>query len=197
MKKNKCASCGQGEVRTRTLRDFETKVRGTRFVVPEATVAICDSCGAKFYSPAEIRRWQKLFEAQQETAGKLLTAEEVERIRLDLGLSVSSIALLLGSTRQSVYNWERRDRKSPQLRLADLLLRLVRASATNGSVDVLQFLSDQSGQELQFDVSSRQCMPPPRSRRRDSRRRWRDPAEYDRAVGVTGPAVALPGLHRF
>lgn len=197
MTKNKCANCGQGEVRTQTLRNFETKVRGMQFVVPEARVAICDSCGARFYSPAEIRRWQKLFEAQQETTGKLLSAEEIERMRLDLGLSVSSFALLLGATRQSVYNWERQDRKSPQLRLVDLFLRLIRASATSGAVDVLQFLSEQNGQEVKLDTPSQQCGPPRRPRRRDGRRWWRDPVEYDRAVGTTGPAIRLPGLQRF
>jgi putative zinc finger/helix-turn-helix YgiT family protein len=198
MTENHCANCGKGKIEFQSVKDFETKVRGVPFTVPEASVGICNSCGAKFYSPNEIRRWQQLFDAQQVAAGRLLSAEEISSIRQGLGLSVSSFALLLGTTRQSVYNWERRDRKSPQLGLVDLLLRLVRESAANGNVEVLHFLSEQSGVEITTATRSDRCTPPWRSRRRDSsRRRWCDPAQYDQAVGSTGPAKALPSLRSF
>src|SRR6266480_2370866 len=120
MIRSRCADCGKGEVRFQSLKDFETKVRGVPFTVPEATVGICDACNARFFSPQEITRWQQLFDAQQARMGRLLSAEEIESIRRDLNMPINSFAQLLGTTRQSVYNWERKDRKSPQLRLVDL-----------------------------------------------------------------------------
>jgi DNA-binding transcriptional regulator YiaG len=194
MTRNKCANCGKGDIEFQKLKDFETRVRGVPFTVPEATVAICNSCGAKFYSPIEIKRWQQLFDAEQIGTGRLLSAEDVEGIRRGLDLRINSFALLLGTTRQSVYNWERKDRNSPQLRLVDLLLRLLRESVATGTVDVLQFLSEQSGVELTFPNRSRRCTSSRRSMRRDPRRRWRDPTDYDQAFASTGPAVALPRL---
>jgi putative zinc finger/helix-turn-helix YgiT family protein len=197
MAKNRCASCGKGEIQFQNIKDFKTNVRGVPFTLPEARVGVCSSCGARFYSPTEIRRWQQLVDAQQVSTGRLLGPEEIEDIRQALGLSINSFAALLGSTRQSVYNWERKDRKGPQLRLVDLLLRLIRESTTNGTVNVLQFLSEQSGLRLVLTERSHQCLSARRSRRRDSRRRWRDPSEYDRAVGSSGPAVALPSLRSY
>ncbi len=197
MIENKCASCGKGDIEFQTVNDFETKVRGVPFVVPEATVGICNSCGARFFSPKEITRWQLLFEAGQLDTRSLLSAEEIENIRQGLGLPINLFARLLRTTRQSVYNWERKDRKSPQLGLVDLLLRLVRESAANGPVDVLHFLSEQSGVELTTTNRSQQYNSLRRGRRRNSRRKWRDRAEYDRAIGSSGPAVPLPSLGSF
>src|SRR5260370_33065029 len=101
MTNNRCANCGKGEIRFQQVKDFDTKVRGAAFTVPEATVGICDSCGAKFFSPLEIRRWQQLFEAEQIRTGRLLSAEEIESIRKALRLPINSFARLLGTTRQS------------------------------------------------------------------------------------------------
>lgn len=197
MSENHCANCGKGIIEFHNVKDFKTRVRGASFTVPEASVGICNSCGAKFYSPDEIRRWRQLFDAEQLAGGKLLRAEEVASIRQGLGLSVSSFASLLGTTRQSVYNWERNDRKSPQLRLVDLLLRLVSESVANGMVDVLEFLSEQTGVELECASGARRCPPVFRPRRRDSRRRWCDPAQFDQAFGTAGPAKALPSLRSY
>lgn len=197
MTENHCANCGKGKIEFQNVKDFETKVRGVPFTVPEASVGICNSCGAKFYSPNEIRRWQQLFDAQQLAVGRLLTAEEIASIRQGLGLSVSAFALLLGTTRQSVYNWERKDRKSPQLRLVDLLLRLVSESVANGMVDVPEFLSEQSGVELTPRSDSPRDVSTRRPARREPRRRWREPGEYDRVFGSHGVVIALPSLRKF
>ena len=191
---NRCVNCGKGEIQFQSVKDFETKVRGVPFTVPEATVGTCNSCGAKLFSPQEIRRWQQLFDAQQVSTGRLLSAEEIGSIRQGLGLPINLFAQLLGTTRQSVYNWERKDRKSPQMRLVDLLLRLARESAANGNVDVLQFLSEQSGIESTLRDRSGRCISLRRLARRDSRRRWRHPAEYDQVFDSNGAAIALPSL---
>ncbi len=197
MTNNRCVNCGRGEIEFQNVKDFETKIRGVPFKVPEATVGVCNSCGARLFSPQEIRRWQQLFDAQQLRTGRLLSAEEIGNIRQGLGLPISLFAQLLGTTRQSVYNWERKDRKSPQLRLVDLLLRLIRESTASGTVDVLQFLSEQSEVELTLPNRARRCNSPRRSPRRDPRRRWCEPSEYDRAFGSNDAAIALPSLRNF
>src|SRR5690348_1247923 len=116
MTENRCANCGKGKIEFQNVKDFETKVRGIPFTVPEATIGICNSCGARLFSPEEIKRWQRLFDAEQLDTGKLLSPVQIESIRQGLGLPITLFAQLLGTTRQSVYNWERKDRKSVQLR---------------------------------------------------------------------------------
>jgi putative zinc finger/helix-turn-helix YgiT family protein len=197
MSNNRCANCGKGKIQFQNVKDFETKVRGVPFTVPEATVGICNSCGAKLFSPQEIRRWHQLFDAQQLRTGRLLSAEEIGSIRQGLGLPINLFAQLLGTTRQSVYNWERKDRKSPQMRLVDLLLKLVRESGATGTVDVLQFLSEQTGVELNGLNHTPTSIPSRRLIRRDPRRRWRNPCEYDRVFGSHGIPIALPSLRNF
>lgn len=197
MAENRCVNCAKGRIEFQNLKDFETKVRGIPFTVPEASVGICNACGAKLFRPEEIRRWQQLFDARQQSEGKLLSAEEVGAIRHSLGLAINSFAQLLGTTRQSVYNWERKDRKSVQLGLVDLLLRLIRESAANGTVDVLQFLSEQTGVEPGTLNQPARCIPLRRVKRRNPRRRWRDPGDYDQVFGSQGVPLALPSLRNF
>jgi len=197
MTKNRCANCGKGEIKFQNVKDFETQVRGVPFTVPEATIGICNACDARFFSPQEITRWQQLFDAQQVRSGRLLSAEEIASIRLGLGMSINSFAQLLGTTRQSVYNWERKDRKSPQLRLVDLLLRLIRESSASGTVEVLQFLSEQSGLDVIVPRQSRDCVISRRPRRRGSRRRWHEPGDYDRVFASSGQPIPLPSLRSY
>lgn len=194
MTNNRCANCGTQRIEFRNVKDFETKVRGVPFVVPEATIGTCISCGAKFFTPQEIRRWQELFDTEQQRTGRLLTSEDIQCIRHALGLPINSFALLIGTTRQSVYNWERKDRKAPQLRLADLLLRLTRESTVNGSVDVLQFLSEQSGVELTLPNQSPRCTPRRRLTRRGLGGRWREARDFDQAFGSKEAATPLPRI---
>ena len=141
-----CEECKEGRVRWQTRANYSTKVHGHPFVVPEAVVGVCDHCGAEAFDPQESRRWARLYDESLEKQGFLLTAEEISDIRGQLGLSIGNFALLVGCTRQTVYNWERCDRKSPQLKLADLLLKLVRESMYSGEVDVLRYLLFQAEQ---------------------------------------------------
>lgn len=192
MNNNLCTDCGRAGITFQKVKGFETKIRGVPFTVPEAEIGVCNACGAKFFSPQEIRRWQRLYDAEQERTGRLLTAEQIRGLRMDLRMTIQSFAQLLGTTRQSVYNWERSDRKSPQLRIVDLLLRAIRESASNGTVDVVQFLREQSGVE---STEEPPCYCPLRGRRRA--RRWHDPSEYDRAFNARGATVGLPSLRSY
>jgi putative zinc finger/helix-turn-helix YgiT family protein len=193
-KRIQCPSCGEKSVEVKTVRNFKTKVRGVPFTVPAARIAVCGSCGEEIFDPAEIRRWQKLFDEALAESGGLLSASRVRAIRERLGMPISQFALLLGATRQSVYNWERDDRKSAQMKLIDLFLRLISESQDKGSVDVIAFLSVQAG------------IPQPLQRGSvtSSARRWPclmsarstlcEPSRYDLTFGVTDAPEELPRL---
>ena len=57
---------------------------------------------------------------------------------------MEQFAILMGCTRQSLYNWERADRLSPQSRMADLFMRLIRESHSQRQIDVLSFLTTEA-----------------------------------------------------
>ena len=121
-----------------THPEYRTKVRGQPFLVTDAHVGVCDACGAEHFAAEETARWHQLFEEEQ--AHRQLSAEDIRRLREDLQLSMEQFAALVGCTRQSLHNWERADRKRPQSRMADLMLKLVRESQVLGQVDVIEFL---------------------------------------------------------
>jgi len=194
MNKNRCAKCGKGEIEFHKVKDFETMVRGVSFTVPEATIGRCKSCGEKIFDPNEIRRWQQLYETDLLMRGKLLSADEINKIREALGLQINQFARLLGTTRQSVYNWERENRKSPQLRLADLLLRLIHESMKIGAVDVVEFLREQAGMnQVVQKVSGRSRTRHPWRRRIVSLSR-RESWEYDQIFETSDAPNKLPRL---
>lgn len=189
-----CERCKEGHVRWQVLRNYLTKVGGYPFVVPEAVVGVCDNCGAEAFDPQENRRWAALYSELSGKQGLLLSAEEISDIRGQLGLSIGDFAALLGCTRQTVYNWERHDRKSPQLRIADLLLRLVRESASVGEVGVLRYLESQAERAgIVFSLRRHQVS----TRRTGSRAReisFAPPESFDRLFNDHDEPQELPAL---
>jgi DNA-binding transcriptional regulator YiaG len=120
--------------------------------VADARVGICDRCGAEHFDPNETLRWRSEFEEQQSQS--YLAPPEIRELRKRLGLSMEQFAILIGCTRQSLYNWERSDRRSPQSRMADLFMRLVRESHSLGQIDVLRFLKAEAARSgLDLPVS--------------------------------------------
>jgi YgiT-type zinc finger domain-containing protein len=186
----KCTECEGGTVQPQLRRDYTTKIRDSSFVVPDAYVGVCDHCEAEYFDPGELRRWKDLYEKRLEETGLYLRPSEVSEIVCDLGLSISDFARFLGTTRPSVNSWRNPDRKTPPLRSADLLLRLVRESMRLGAVDVVEFLVCQSGIEVQektTDATRRRC----RTNRRAPRP---SREEFDRLFGVSGPPRDVPSL---
>jgi len=57
---------------------------------------------------------------------------------------MEQFALLIGCTRQSLYNWEKTNRARPQSRTIDLMMKLVARSRTEGKVDVIDFLVEEA-----------------------------------------------------
>jgi len=135
-----CQECGKGTVKEKMIRNYKTKIKGYPFVVPEATVGICDRCKAEHFAAEETKRWNELFSQSLEKNKFFLLPKDIARVRESLGLSMENFALLIGSTRQSLYNWENHERPHPQSRMADLLIKLVDKSRSEGEVNVIDFL---------------------------------------------------------
>lgn len=122
------------------MHHYPTKFAGYPFIVQEAIIGKCELCGAKHFSASERKRWKKLFQESLVSQGELLTPQEIRILRKQLGLEMKDFALLIGCTLQSLSNWENPSRRKPQPRVADLMMRLLRASLQKGEIDVLKFL---------------------------------------------------------
>jgi len=138
----KCEQCGRGLVQERVLHEYPTKLKGLPLIVDEAHIGVCEECGARYFDPNETDRWRTLLTAKY--AENYLQPADIRELQQVLGLSRAQFAILLGCTRQSLYNWERPNRTVPQSRMADLLMRLVRESYSSREVDVLSFLATEA-----------------------------------------------------
>lgn len=135
-----CQECGQGTVKEKRIKNCRTRIKGYPFTVPEAIIGICDSCKAEHFAAEETKRWEELFSQSLEKEKLFLLPQDIERVRKAVGLSMENFALLIGSTRQSLYNWENGKRSRPQSRIADLLIKLVDKSRSEKEINVLDFL---------------------------------------------------------
>ncbi len=136
----KCQECHKGTVRATTVQNYETKFENVPFVVPEAVIGVCDDCGAHHFSGREYARWRALFDQSQAEQGRIMSPAEIRQLRDDLGMTKSDFAALVGTTRQSLYHWEKDDRDAPQSRMVDNMLAILRTSCDTGPVDVVRFL---------------------------------------------------------
>lgn len=140
----KCQECGKGIVKENKIKNYKTKIKGYPFVVPQATVGVCDNCKAEHFAAEETKRWEELFFHSLVKDRLFLPPQDIERVRKTLGLSMENFALLIGSTRQSLYNWENPSRSRSQSRMADLLIKLVDESRSEGKVNVIDFLVEEA-----------------------------------------------------
>jgi len=147
-----CQECGQGIVREQKIKNYRTRIKGYPFVVPEAAVGICEKCKAEHFASDETKRWEEVFYQSLERSKFFLLPQDIERVRKALGLTMENFALLIGSTRQSLHNWEDQSRSRPQSRIADLLIKLVNRSRIEGKVDVVDFLI-QEAKKLGIELS--------------------------------------------
>lgn len=139
-----CEECGKGSVKVKVFENYPTKIKGYPFVVDNAVIGVCDRCGGKHFDANETKRWDDLYNKDFESKHIFLLPDEIEVVRKSLGLSMEDFAYLIGCTRQSIYNWEKRDREKPLSRMADLLIKLVRNSFKIGKVDVINFLVEEA-----------------------------------------------------
>jgi len=149
-----CQECGKGTVREKVFDNYRTKIKGYPFVVDKAVIGVCDQCEAKHFDPNETKRWEEQYNKYLESENILLSPDEIKATRKSLDLSMENFAFLIGCTRQSIYNWEKKDRKIPQSRMADLLIKLVRYSSEVGKVDVINFLI-QEAKKLELNIEAK------------------------------------------
>ena len=139
-----CPECGKGTVRQKEFLNYKTKIENCPFTIPRAIIGVCNMCGRKNFDPQEQQRWADLYKKALVSNGRFLNAEEISSIRKDLGLSIEKFAHLIGCTRQSIYNWENKNRKIPQSRMTNLIIRLIRENIYKGKVDVVKFLLEEA-----------------------------------------------------
>lgn len=146
----KCQECGQGTVLEKIFPEYQTKLKGSPLTVENARIGVCDHCGAEHFDANETARWRAVLGEKQ--AESYLQPSDIRNLHKQLGLSMEQFAILLGGTRQSLYNWERADRTVPQSRMADLFMRLIRESHLVGPVNVLSFLTSEAA-KLGFQLT--------------------------------------------
>ncbi|HIC90880.1 MAG TPA: helix-turn-helix domain-containing protein [Syntrophaceae bacterium] len=152
-----CEECGKGTVIPMEFKGYKTRIKGYPFVVDQAIIGVCENCGARHFSARETKRWEELFNKKLEENHIIFTPDQIEQLRKSLRLSVEDFALLIGCTRQSIYNWERKSRIKPQSRMADLLMKLVDQSLKVGEVNVIQCLVDKAkelGISIDVDIEA-------------------------------------------
>lgn len=163
-----CEKCGKGTVEQRKV-EHEANFRGIKFLIKDAVIGICNNCGAEYFDAKEFERWQQLFEVSLSNSNPPLSPSEIRTIRENLGLNQRQFSVLIGATRQSLYNWENENRRVAQSRQADLMIRLLSEWLHQPEVDVLDFLlreAKKSGIQLPKPAKSY-------SRNVDNRRRIR------------------------
>jgi putative zinc finger/helix-turn-helix YgiT family protein len=152
MAKVKCPNCGKGEMRVESIQKYETKLRGIPFVVKDAKIAQCDTCGEQVYDAKEIKRWEEVLKKKLQAQDLLITPYEVKKLREAMGLSVADFASIFGVTRQTVYGWESEKSSGVQLGPASLLLGLLAEDQSGSLTGICDFLfasAGNRGQEVQ------------------------------------------------
>ncbi|MGA7218064.1 MAG: YgiT-type zinc finger protein [Candidatus Sulfotelmatobacter sp.] len=188
-----CPECGRGTVEKTTRKNFRTKVRGYPFEVPEAVIGVCNDCGKEFFGASQVKRWARLYDELCAPRSRPLVAENITRIRDRLRLTMGGFALFLGCTRQTIHNWERKDRKVPQLGMADLLLRLVEESSRRGAVDVVSWLRNRA-HGLGVEIEPAVCRHGDSSESPGEEIEFLPAEDYEKLFIASGTARELPTL---
>lgn len=134
-----CEECENGIVHQQRV-EHEANFRGMKFLIKDAMAGVCDKCGARYFKGKEIERWEKLFEINLQEKQHPLSPTEIKEIRAKLGLNQRQFSVLIGATRQSLYNWENEERQTPQSRQADLIIRVLKEYLENPGDNILDFL---------------------------------------------------------
>ena len=137
----KCPECGQGTVRDTRVPTYSTMIRGCPFVVRDALIGVCDSCGSKHFIDTETKKWAEAFERSQSSL--YLSPSEIRGVRKALALTTDQFSFLIGCSRQSLYNWESETRSAPPSRTVDLIVRMLK-KRLDGPIDVLQFVEEEA-----------------------------------------------------
>jgi len=145
-----CPYCEGGQLAMKTVEQYSTRLGGIPFVVKDARIAQCDSCGGEVFEAEERKRWEADLQAHLRDGALLVTSAEIRRLREGLGLGVSGFAKLCAVTRQTVYAWEAEDCRDLQLSPAALLLGLLLRELDAGQDDLCRSLVESARQRKQM-----------------------------------------------
>ena len=100
-----CPVCGEGECKRKTITET-FRYKGHRLVIPDYVVYVCSRCREEFLDHSLLRPHQQKIRDWQRTIDGLLTAEEIRRLRLMLGLTQEEFSLLLGGGKKAFARYE-------------------------------------------------------------------------------------------
>jgi len=146
----KCPYCEDGQLVKKTVEAYSTRLGGIPFVVKDARIAQCDSCGGEVFAAKERKRWEADLQAHLREGALLVTSAEIRRLREGLGFGVSDFAKLCAVTRQTVHAWEAEDCRNLQLSPAALLLGLLLRELDAGQNDLCRSLVESARQRKQM-----------------------------------------------
>jgi|GEM_PF-2171511 len=147
----KCEECEEGTIRTTVKENFTTKIEGDEFIVPEATIGVCDNCGAINYSGKEIERWKDKYHNWKKQA--YVSAREIKKIRKKLDLNQEEFADLIGVSRQSLIEWEKDQRKRTQPNSINIILKSIKNELNGKLESFIQNLIDQYEERTHTSIS--------------------------------------------
>jgi HTH-type transcriptional regulator/antitoxin MqsA len=116
-----CAVCG--ELSASLVREEKAISIGRRSAVVEDEHLRCEGCGSEYATPEQMQQTQQRAVAAIRAEERLLTPEEILRIRRKYGLSQAQLEALLRTGPKTVVRWERGT--VFQSAAADTLLRLL------------------------------------------------------------------------
>ncbi len=120
-----CEECGKGTVTETVIKNYEINLFKKPFVVPSATIGLCDKCGVRNYHGNEMHRWKDLYGAWETKSADYLSPSQIRVLRNTLGLNQRDFAAFIGVTRQSLSVWENNKRPSVQPQSVDIILQLL------------------------------------------------------------------------
>jgi HTH-type transcriptional regulator/antitoxin MqsA len=134
-----CAVCG-GFTELVTVPDWDVSATSTKPAVTVHDVECyqCRDCGEQYLEPEQIRAFERKKLDAQRTAKNLLTADEIRRIREQLGVSKERLEKILNLNPRSFHRWE--SGLSIQSDAVDTVLRLLRKYP-----DAIYQLADERG----------------------------------------------------
>ena len=117
-----CPECGHELIAT--SEPLQEEFRGEKFFVEGISRQECPNCGEYVIEADQCDRLDDALQEQYRHCHGLLTPEDIQSIRRDLGVSQREFEQMLGVTSPTVCRWE--TGRIIQTKLADNLMRAIR-----------------------------------------------------------------------
>lgn len=139
----RCEECQKGTVKAKKSRNYEVRIFDETFIVPTATIGVCNQCGTQNFDGREMHRWETLYNRWLAKRRQVLSPERIRTVRESLRLSQKDFARFLGVSRQSIAAWEKDTRPSVQPVNVDVLLQLLYAELNSDDKPVTAKMLEQ------------------------------------------------------